>query len=258
MLRARVADPFTTNKLEFTVIMNHLRSMIGIDDAMEGDFVRAKRRAQAEDVAQFVQQLQISGERVLVIGDFNAFEFNDGYADVMGTIAGLPAPTNQVLLPSDDLVNPDLNNLIDTLPPTSRYSYVFDGTPQAIDHALVTQNLLPRVNRFFYVRVNADSPEIFRNAADRPERVSDHDPALVYIRVGTMPRVAGLTRSASEVVVEGEGSPERQYHIERSSDLILWQQIGSAVPDGTQRFSFRDLNPVSGAAFYRLRAADQN
>ena len=73
-----------------------------------------------------------------------------------------------------------------------------------------------------------------------------------------MPRVAALTRTASEVVVEGEGSPGRQYDIERSSDLIAWQQIGSAVPDGTQRFVFRDLNPVSGAAFYRLRAADQN
>jgi uncharacterized protein len=258
MLRARVAEPFTTNNFDFTIIMNHLRSMIGIDDPTEGDFVRAKRRAQAEYIARFVQQLQSAGERVLVMGDFNAFEFNDGYADVIGTIAGLPAPANQVLLPSADLVNPNLNNLIHTLPPTSRYSYVFGGTPQAIDHALVTQNLLPRVTRFLYVRVNADSPEILRNAVDRPERVSDHDPALVYLRVGTMPRVAGLTRTPSEVILEGEGPPERQCHIERSSDLIMWQQIGSAVPDGTQRFLFRDLNPVSGAAFYRLRAADQN
>ncbi len=258
ILRARVADPFTTNNFEFTVVMNHLRSMIGIDDSMDGDFVRAKRRAQAEYVAQLVQQLQSAGERVLVMGDFNAFEFNDGYADVMGTIAGVPAPTNQVLLASADLVNPDLRNLVDTLPPTNRYSYVFDGTPQAIDHALVTQNLLPRVSRFFYVRVNADSPEILRNAVDRPERVSDHDPALVYIRVGAIPRIVTLTRSASEVIVEAEGLPGRPHDIERSSDLITWQQIGSAVPDGTQRFSFRDLNPVSGAAFYRLRSADQN
>ncbi len=258
VLRARAADPFTTNHFEFTVIMNHLRSMIGIDDAMEGDFVRAKRRAQAEYVARFVQQLQSAEERVLVMGDFNAFEFNDGYADVMGTIAGLPAPTNQVILPGADLVHPDLVNLIVTLPPASRYSYVFDGTPQAIDHALVSQNLLPRVSRFLYVRVNADSPEILRNAVDRPERISDHDPLLLYLRVGVMPKIAALTRTVSEVVVDGEGSPNRLYHIERSTDLVAWQQIGSAVPDGTQRFAFRDLNPVSGAAFYRLRASDQN
>ena len=258
ILRAGVADPFSTNSFGVTIIMNHLRSMIGIDDAADGDFVRAKRRAQAEDVARLVQQCQSAGERVVVIGDFNAFEFCDGYADVMGTIAGRPAPTNQVLLSSADLVDPDLSNLIDTLPPTNRYSYVFGGTPQAIDHTLVTQNLLPRVSRFLYVRVNADSPEVLRNAVDRPERISDHDPTLIYIRVGTLPRIAGLTRTAAEVAVEGEGSPERQYHIERSSDLITWQQIGSAVPDGTQRFLFRDLNPVSGAAFYRLRASDQN
>jgi hypothetical protein len=163
-----------------------------------------------------------------------------------------------VVLPSADLVNPNLKNLIDTLPPSSRYSYVFNGTPQAIDHALVTQSLLPRVSRFHYVRVNADSPEILRNAVDRPERISDHDPALAYVRVGTIPRIAALTRAASEVIVDGEGSPGRRYDIERSSALITWQQIGSAVPDGTQRFVFRDLNPVSGAAFYRLRATDQN
>lgn len=258
ILRARVADPSTTNRLEFTVMMNHLRSMIGIDDATEGDFVRAKRRAQAEHVTRLVQQLQSAGERVLVMGDFNAFEFNDGYADVMGTITGLPAPTNQVLLASPDLLNPNLANLIDTLPPSERYSYIFDGMPQAIDHALVTENLRPRISRFLYVRVNADFPAPLRNVADRPERISDHDPALVYLRVGTLPRIVGLTRNAADVVIEGEGPPGQQYDIERSSDLITWQKIGSAVPDGTQRFSFRDLNPVSGAAFYRLRATDQN
>jgi hypothetical protein len=114
------------------------------------------------------------------------------------------------------------------------------------------------VSRFLYVRVNADSPEILRNAVDRPERISDHDPLLLYLRVGVMPKIAALTRTVSEVVVDGEGSPNRLYHIERSTDLVAWQQIGSAVPDGTQRFAFRDLNPVSGAAFYRLRASDQN
>jgi predicted extracellular nuclease len=258
ILRARVTDPFTTNRFEFTVIMNHLRSMIGIDDATDGDFVRAKRRAQAEYVARLVQQLQSAGEQVLVMGDFNAFEFNDGYVDVLGTITGLPAATNQVLLASPDLVNPNLVNLIETLPSSERYSYVFDGMPQAIDHALVTENLRPRVSRFLYLRVNADFPAPLRNVIDRPERISDHDPALVYLRVGTLPRIAGLTRNAADVVIEGEGPPGQQYDIERSSDLITWQKIGSAVPDGTQRFSFRDLNPVSGAAFYRLRATDQN
>ena len=90
------------------------------------------------------------------------------------------------------------------------------------------------------------------------ESVTDHDPALVYLRIGVIPRIASLNRAVPEVIVEGQGVPGRMYDIERSTNLIDWQKIGSAVPDGTQRFTFRDLNPVSGAAFYRLRATDQN
>jgi len=192
------------------------------------------------------------------MGDFNAFEFNDGYADVMGTIAGHPAPTNQVLLSTADMVEPDLLNLIETLPPTERYSYIFDGIPQAIDHILVTRNLRHRVSRFLYPRINADFAEVHRNFADRPERISDHDPAMAYIRVGVIPRITSLNRTTTEVLMEGEGLTGREYDIERSADLNAWQKIGSAVPDEAQRFSFRDFNPVSGAAFYRLRATDQN
>jgi uncharacterized protein len=258
LLRARVHDPLSTNVLELTVFMNHLRSMIGIEDAANADFIRAKRRAQAQHVAQLVQQLQPQGENIIVMGDFNAFEFNDGYADVIGTIIGRPAPTNQVLLPTADIVEPDLLNLIETLPPTERYSYIFDGIPQAIDHILVTRNLRHRVSRFLYPRVNADFAEVHRNVVDRPERISDHDPAMAYIRVGVIPRITLLSRTATEVMMEGEGLSGRAYDIERSADLSAWQKIGSAVPDQAQRFSFRDFNPVSGAAFYRLRATDQN
>jgi predicted extracellular nuclease len=258
LLRVRVPDPLSTNLLPLTVLMNHLRSMIGIEDAANADFIRAKRRAQAQHVAQFVQQLQSQVGHVVVMGDFNAFEFNDGYADVMGTITGHPAPTNQVLLPTSDAVAPDLLNLIETVPPTERYSYIFDGVPQAIDHILVTRSLRHRVSRFLYPRVNADFAEVDRNIADGPERISDHDPAMAYIRVGVTPRITSLDHTMTEVMMEGEGLIGRTYDIERSGDLSAWQKIGSAVPDQAQRFSFRDFNPVSGAAFYRLRATDQN
>jgi uncharacterized protein len=258
LLRARASDPLSTNVLGVTVLMNHLRSMIGIDDASNADFIRAKRRAQAEHLARLVQQLQAQSEDVIVMGDFNAFEFNDGYADLLGTITGRPAPTNQVLLSTADVVDPDLLNLIETLPPTERYSYIFDGVLQAIDHILVTRNLRQRVSRFLYPRVNADFAEVHRNPADRPERISDHDPALAYIRVGVISRIISLNRTVTDVMVEGEGLSGREYDIERSADLNTWQKIGSAVPDQAQRFSFRDFNPVSGAAFYRLRATDQN
>ena len=48
---------------------------------------------------------------------------------------------------------------------------------------LASPALLPFVTAFAHVRGNADAPEIWRSDGNRPERISDHDPALVYIRV---------------------------------------------------------------------------
>jgi uncharacterized protein len=258
LLRGRVADPASTNMLAMTVIMNHLRSLLDIESGETGAFVRAKRRAQAEFLAQLVQQRQANGEQVVVLGDFNAFEFSDGYADVMGTIAGAPAPSNEVVAASADLVDPNLFNLIETLPLSDRYSYVFDGAAQALDHMLISQKLRPRVRRFLYVRTNADFPESSRNDPAIPERTSDHDAAMMYLTLNVLPQVLSVQRSETGVVLECEGASERDYALERSEDLELWTEIGSAAADHAGRFSFRDLNPVSGAAFYRLRAADQN
>lgn len=179
----------------FTVIVNHLRSLIGVGDespdgtGTAGGRVRAKRRAQAEYLASFIQARQAANqdEKIIVVGDFNAFQFSDGYVDLIGTIKGTPAPSNEVVLASPDLVNPNLVNLIDALPNPSlvatnqAYSYVFDGNAQALDHILITQNLQSRLTGFHYARLDADFPEIYRTDPNRPERLSDHDPAVAYI-----------------------------------------------------------------------------
>jgi hypothetical protein len=236
--------------------MNHLRSLIDIENPINGSFVRAKRRAQAEYMAGLVQQRQSLGEYVMVMGDFNAFEFNDGYVDVMGTIAGSPSPSNNVVAASADLVDPNLVNLIETLPAQERYTYVFAGTAQALDHMLVSQGLRSHVRLFLYVRKNADFPESLRNDPESPERISDHDAAMAYLYVarGVPSRITSIERNAAEVVLEGEGNAGRTYAIELSYGLREWFEIGSAAADKAGRFTFRDLNPVSGAVFYRLRS----
>ena len=256
LLRALIADPLTTNALALTVIMNHLRSLIDIENPSNGGFVRAKRRAQAEYVAALVQQRQSMSEHVVVMGDFNAFEFNDGYVDVMGTIAGTPSPSNSVVAASPDLVNPNLINLIETLPARERYSYVFEGTAQALDQMLVSQNLRPHVRVFLYPRYNADAPEVARNDPESPWRISDHDAAMAYLYVtrGAPAQITSIVRNAMEVILQGEGHAGRGYFIEKSYGLHQWSGIGSATADEAGRFTFRDLNPVSGAVFYRLRS----
>jgi hypothetical protein len=103
----------------------------------------------------------------------------------MGTIKGLPTPADQVVLASPDLVNPNLTDLTDTLPAAQQYSYTFDGNAQELDHVLVNQPAFARVSRFAIARTNADFPETFRNDSSRPERISDHDPAVAYFALPT-------------------------------------------------------------------------
>ena len=183
VLRARVFGPGGVNPL-ITVIVNHLRSLINIDHPSEGARVRAKRAGQAEFLAALIDRRlhDEPGEQILAIGDLNAFEFSDGYVDVVGTIRGRPAPREQVIAPTRDALDADLVNLMDFRPADQRYSYVFDGSAQTLDHMLVSDSLLAQVAAFMHVRGNADSPEVWRSDAARPERISDHDPALIYLR----------------------------------------------------------------------------
>ena len=197
MLRAAVAAP-AGPAFPITVIVNHLRSLSGVDDPVDGDRVRTKRRAQAEYLANFIQARQTADplERIISIGDYNAFQVSDGYVDVIGTIKGTPTPATDVVLASPDLVNPDLTDLLGFLPGSQRYSYSFDGNAQVLDHELVNAALLPFVARVFFARSNADFPESTRNDPNRPERISDHDMAVAYLRFSA-PATAVVTGDAT-------------------------------------------------------------
>ncbi|HBY61999.1 MAG TPA: nuclease, partial [Solibacterales bacterium] len=194
--------------LGFTVVVNHLRSFGGISDtalagagcpgATEGERVRLKRQKQAESLASLVQGFQSAGERVIVLGDMNAFQFNDGYGDILGTIKGTPRPATEVLQPAvAGLVNPPLVNLVESVPAAQRYSYSFNGDAQVLDHVLVTQSLASRSPALTYARINADLPETLRTLATTPQRMSDHDPGRLTLSLPTAAAVSGATITRS-------------------------------------------------------------
>ncbi|MBV9959969.1 MAG: lamin tail domain-containing protein, partial [Acidobacteria bacterium] len=81
--RVTVPQTFTNTPVAFTVIINHLRSLSAVDDPVDGNRVRTKRRAQAEYLANLIQARQVADptEKIITIGDYNAFQFNDGYVD---------------------------------------------------------------------------------------------------------------------------------------------------------------------------------
>lgn len=175
-----------------TAIVVHQRSLNGneTDDAA-GERVRAKRHQQAVFLAELLQARQQGNpeERVLVMGDFNAFEFNDGYVDAMGTITGQPSADDETIVSGDgaDLVSPDYQTLTWLLPPESSYSYTYGGVVQSLDHVIASSAMLNASDvgslRVSHARINADFPEIARSAGDTPTRLADHDPTLVLIQL---------------------------------------------------------------------------
>ena len=85
--------------------------------------------------------------RIVVLGDINDFEFSETVAILKGGV---------------------LANLMDTLPKSERYSYVFEGNSQVLDQILVSFGLFRSFEAYDSVHVNAEF-------ADQD---SDHDPQV--------------------------------------------------------------------------------
>jgi predicted extracellular nuclease len=229
ILRATINQGGGGAPFPITVIVNHLRSLSGVDDPADGGRVRAKRRAQAEFLANLIQTRQATDpeEHIVSIGDYNAFQFNDGYVDVVGTIKGVPTPSDQVVLASADLVNTDLIDLVDEAPASERYSFVFDGNAQELDHVLVSQNLQKLQRGLQYGRTNADFPESFRNDASRPERISDHDPLVAYFMLPV----------STATTVAADSDPSVFGQTVTFTATVTATPPGAGTPTGTVQFS---------------------
>lgn len=163
------------------VIGIHNRSLSGIDGT-DGARIRAKRHEQAFRISQYIQSLQTAepGIHLVVTGDFNAFQFTDGYVDAIGQITGNPDPAG-ALIPATDEVNPDLTNQLLSEPEAERYSFVFDGSAQALDHSLTSQALNPFVRGLDHVRGNADAPASFGSNPATALRTADHDGLALFV-----------------------------------------------------------------------------
>lgn len=139
------------------VIAVHQRSLIDVETSAR---VRAKRLAQANNLVSHLQTLQSANAnlRLVVTGDFNAFEFDDGYVDVMGVL----------------MTGADLTNQVLTVPANDRYSYIEDGVAQVLDHSLTSQALNPFVRDFDFAHANADAPVAFNTP-------SDHEGVVLFV-----------------------------------------------------------------------------
>jgi predicted extracellular nuclease len=176
---------YVENSVPFpiTVVAVHQRSLSGIEGTgADAQRVRAKRYEQALRLSRYLQSLQATepGIRLVVTGDFNAFQFSDGYVDAIGQLTGNLDPAG-ALLPGTDEIDPDLTNQLLAEPEGERYSFVFDGSAQALDHSLTSQALNAFVRGLDHVRGNADSPASFETDFTTAVRTADHDGLVLFV-----------------------------------------------------------------------------
>jgi uncharacterized protein len=217
-----------------TVILNHLRSLIDVNNHEAfgtsgftvGARVRAKRRLQAEDLADLIAAR--INENLVVLGDMNAFEVNDGLVDVIGTLKGSPAQPDEVTEPSVDRWRYELFDLAESLPAGERYSYVFEGNAQVLDHLLVNRAMHDRLAGFTYSRSNSDFPEAFEADFSVVTRLSDHDAPVAYFAP-----VANLSvASAAAPPVEAGRSLALQLAVTNTGDTANDVTLSATLPAG--------------------------
>jgi len=116
----------------------------------------AQRNAEAQVVRDFVSEILAldPNANVIVLGDLNDFQFSDALTTLKG---------------SGDL---ELHALIETLEESERYTYVFDGNSQVLDHILFSDNLFTHF-QFEYAVVHVNS--------EFPDQASDHEPQVVRL-----------------------------------------------------------------------------
>ena len=204
--------------LPFAVIVVHPKAR-SCTDAPSGascvqadvDRNRLKRLTQGEYHAQVIQNYQSThvGVPLAVVGDFNAYQFTDGWADVVGAMQGTyDNAANLLDCPVGGAqVSPHLWNAVTSLPLNDQYSFlftenfgVFQGfntrdvpTQQVLDHALLNTSAKALFSGFDYGRADQDAPNEWErqcNLVPTPAPpacpnpaigVSDHDGFVVKL-----------------------------------------------------------------------------
>ncbi|MEH2036098.1 choice-of-anchor I family protein [Nostoc sp.] len=152
--RKPLVGEFTFNGETVYVIGNHFNSKGG-DQPLFGPnqpptlSSETQRQQQATLVKNFVESILAiaPNANIVVAGDLNDFEFSN---------------------PVNTLESAGLTSLIETLPQNERYTYNFEGNAQTLDHVLVSNNLLNKLDGYDVVHINSEF-------ADQD---SDHDPSV--------------------------------------------------------------------------------
>ncbi|WP_019243119.1 MULTISPECIES: DUF6359 domain-containing protein [Bacillus] len=157
--RKPLAAQFIFNKESYIVVANHFNSKGG-DQPLFGKNQppvlksEVQRLKIAKIVNGFVKDVKSKDKNanVILLGDFNDFEFS---------------------APLQTLKGKELTNMIEKVSEKERYTYLYQGNSQVLDHILVSNNL-SRSTKVDIVHINSAFME-------QHGRASDHDPVLIQI-----------------------------------------------------------------------------
>jgi len=157
--RKPLVGEFVFNGQTVYLIGNHFNSKGG-DQPLYGPsqppilFTEAQRQQQAELVRDFVQDILAidPNANVIVLGDLNDFEFSN---------------------PVNTIESAGLTALVETLPENERYTFNFQGNSQVLDHILVSNNLLNKLDGYDIVHINSEFVD----------QDSDHDPSVARFNI---------------------------------------------------------------------------
>jgi hypothetical protein len=120
------------------VINIHDTERAGIDDPVNGPNVWERRAQQAHALSVFEQAEQTRGQNVIIAGEFNAYSFSDGFADVTDVIDGLnPVAQGKVAQWEPTVTNPPMYNFVKSINvDNSTYNVIENGNARSIEHIL--------------------------------------------------------------------------------------------------------------------------
>ena len=157
-----------SNGITFHIINNHFKSKL--QDSEVTEYTRPRRIEQAGFVRSLVEEILAAepDANLVVLGDLN------DHAD------------SEVLSLLDDL----LANQITRVPWMERYTYIYKGLSQVLDHALVRMHLGFAPVEFTLKHINADYPVVYESVDNSIIRSSDHD--LLLLRFDEIQKVNNL------------------------------------------------------------------
>lgn len=171
--REPLVGVFDIESQQITIIGNHFKSKGG-DDPLFGvnwppiRVTEYQRKGQARVVRDFVNGIFATdpGALVMVTGDLNDFQFEEPGEGPDHPIAILEGVNGEV----------PLTNLVNLEKDDERFTYLYDGNTQVLDHMLISPGLYNLFVAVDALHFNAGYPASLGDDPSTPLRSSDHDP----------------------------------------------------------------------------------